>query len=125
MRKKGKQMLRSIPPKTSTGRPRNRKSTITKIPLNLRLPSFGNIRRSVTKNSESFGHVVKKGKKMGMIPYQQQSTKALEELLALGNEERDKLEIIIQAFPSDENQIKFEKLGLIIDRLKYQIEGRK
>jgi len=118
-------MLRSIPPKTSTGRPRNRKSTITKIPLNLRLPSFGNIRRSVTKNSESFGHVVKKGKKMGMIPYQQQSTKALEELLALGNEERDKLEIIIQAFPSDENQIKFEKLGLIIDRLKYQIEGRK
>ena len=62
---------------------------------------------------------------MNMIPYQKQSTNALEKILAQGYEERDKLEIIIQAFPSDENQIKFEKLGLIIERLKYQIEGRK
>ena len=60
-----------------------------------------------------------------MIPYQKQGTEALEKLLAQGYEEKDKLEIIIQAFPSDENQEKLEKLGLIIDRLKYQIEGRK
>jgi len=116
-------MIRCIPPNTSTGRPRSRKSIITKIPLNLRLSSFGNIRRSETRNSESFG--TKRKGKVAMHDYQKMGAKTLEKLLAKASELKDEMAIAIQVLPSDENQDKLEKLGLVIDRLKYQIEGRK
>jgi len=118
-------MLRSIPLKTSTGRPRNRKSTITKIPLNLRLPSFGNMRspRIGNPSNKSFG--IKRRGKMAMHDYQKMGTDTLEKLLVDAYKKKEKMLWAIKVLPSDENQEKLEKLGLIIERLKFQIEGRR
>jgi len=60
-----------------------------------------------------------------MHDYQKMGTETLEKLLAKACELKDEMAIAVQVLPSDENQEKLEKLGLVIDRLKYQIEGRK
>ena len=117
-------MLRSIPPRTSTGfNPRNRKRVIPKISLNFGSSSFSNIRSHKIRTIESFG--TKRKGKVAMHDYQKVGTKMLEKLLAKVYELKEAGAIAVQILPSDENQEKLEKLGLVIDRLKYQIEGRK
>ena len=117
-------MIRCIPLKTSTGSNyRSRKRMIPKISLNFGSSSFGNIRRSGTIKSESFG--TKRKGKMAMHDYQKMGAETLEKLLVEAHRHKEELIKVIQVLPSDDNQEKLEKLGLIIERLKYQIEGRK
>jgi len=124
MRRRKRKMITNIPPKTSIGY-RKRKSIISKISSNLGTSSFGTIKshRTGNPNNKSFG--TKRKGRMAMHDYQKMGTKTLEKLLIKACEEKKKMLWAVQVLPSDENQSKLEKLGLIIDRLKYQIEGRR
>ena len=62
---------------------------------------------------------------MAMHDYQKMGTETLEKLLVKAWELKEGMAVVVQDLPSDENQEKMERLGLVIDRLKYQIEGRK
>ena len=62
---------------------------------------------------------------MAMHDYQKMGAETLKKLLVEAYRHKEGLIKVIQVLPSDEKQEKLEKLGLIIDRLKYQIEGRK
>ena len=117
-------MLRSIPPKTSIGGSRSRRTKIPKISLNLGTSSFGTINTPRPSNSAS-KFTVKKGKKMPLHQYQRMGVKTLEELLIRAEKKKEEMTWAVQILSSDENLENLDKLEFMIRRLKHQIESRR
>jgi len=116
-------MLRSIPPNTSIGGSRSRRSITTRIPLNFGSSSFGNIKSHGNRSSGSIG--AKRKGKVAMHDYQKMGVKTLEKLLVEGSKLKNEMTMAVKVLPSNDNLEKLDKLGLIIEQLKYQIEGKK